>query len=382
MIALRDATAAVLLAALGALFINVEPAIASALAAGFQLDSAFLGIVLSIESAGMLAGGFFAFVALARWEPRAFTAIALLAYVSGNIATVVVTGAIALILFRSITGIAEGAIIGVAFAVMSGAKAPHRMFGTFGIVQTFSAVAAFALLGWLTHQYGWRAAFVLLAVAGACCVFALPSNRVALTEREEQVSGALDRAGVLGLLSILVFFTCEAMIWPFLERIGAARGVGDFAIAGALSFGALCGLAGSAMITALPAAAIGLRACIAAVFLNVSAIAILANSTTGGAFFVALGLFNFAWALFAPLQLSLLKKVSAAPRTFTLASAATTAGFSIGPAIGGFLAREHGYVPAFTIGIVGTFLAFVLIAIPLRSFVESFPGRLTTPQDH
>jgi predicted MFS family arabinose efflux permease len=247
---------------------------------------------------------------------------------------------------------------------MAATKAPHRIFGAFGVVQTFSAICAFTLLSWFLHRYGWQSAFVFLAIPGALCFAAVPKRFAAVQLRES--SGTIRPKDALGLLSILVFFTAEATIWPFLQRIGASRGVGDFAIAGALSFGALCGLLGSAAIMALPARTVRLRTVAFTAALNVCAIAVLAVARPAYAFVAALGLFNFAWAAFAPLQLSLLRKLGATARTFTLASTATTIGFALGPALGGMLAHTRGYGPAFGVGMLGTLIAVALLATPLR----------------
>ena len=69
-----------------------------------------------------------------------------------------------------------------------------------------------------------------------------------------------------------MFFTAQTAIWPFLEHFGAQRGIGDFAIAGALSFGALCGFIGSTVVTVLPARFAGFATCAAAGALNILAI--------------------------------------------------------------------------------------------------------------
>ncbi len=358
MISRSDAARSLLLATAGALFFNIEPAIASTMGAAFHLPSAILGMVLATESAGAIAGSIVAFAVLPRTGARAFIAYALVLYVLANAFTLIAPSAGILAAARLFAGIAEGAVVAVAFAMISLGVA-HRLFAAFGIFQTASMIAAFPLLAWLTRLYGWKAMFALFIAVGIASILALPSRTVAL--RDDRPRGGLDAASVRGLVSILVVFAAQAAIWPFLEHIGAQRGLGDFAVAGALSFGALCGLAGSFAVTLLPAQIAGFRACVIAALLNVAAIAAMAHSSGSAPFVIGLGSFNFAWALFAPLQLNVLKRMHAAPATFTLASTATTAGFTIGPAAGGFTIIANSYAIPLAIGIAGTFIALCLL---------------------
>ncbi|HEV7179215.1 MAG TPA: MFS transporter [Candidatus Baltobacteraceae bacterium] len=372
MIYRRDGAAALILATLGALFVNVEPTVAAAMDQGFHLGTRGAGIVLSAESAGAIAGSLLAFAAVRTIGTRATALYGLILYVLTNVTTLVVHSSVVLTIVRTCTGVAEGLVIAIAFALMASARTPHRLFGAFGMLQTGSAIGAFTLLAWLMHAFGWRAAFVVFAVAGVGAMLLLPSGATEI--RATRAGSTIDGATVRGLLSVLVFFTAQTAIWPFLEHFGAQRGIGDFAIAGALSFGALCGFIGSTVVTVLPARFAGFATCAAAGALNILAILALAFSNNGAAFVVALGLFNFTWATFAPLQLSALRRLNITPDKFTMASTATTAGFALGPLIGGYAIHGNIYTVALGIGAAGTFLALALIASPLQRVHDAADG--------
>lgn len=357
----RDSAAALVLAALGALFLNVEPAIAGAVDRGFHLGTRTLGLVLSVESIGMLAGSVLAFAFLPKLGPRIAALAGLILYMLTNAVTIVAQTPAALGALRACCGIGEGIIVAIGFALMAGGRTPHRLFGGFGALQTGSAIGAFVLLTWMMHAYSWKAAFAVFALAGLASMLLLPADAQTESNRSPEGTSPIDVPGTFGLLSILIFFAAQTAIWPFLEHMGAQRGVGDFEIAGALSFGALCGLIGSIVVTALPSRFAGMGSWIVAGALNVLAIGVLAFSQSASAFVVALGLFNFAWAGFAPLQLSALRRLNVPPTAFALASTATTAGFAIGPVIGGYAIRGDDYAAALAVGALGTIVALALV---------------------
>jgi MFS transporter, DHA1 family, inner membrane transport protein len=253
-------------------------------------------------------------------------------------------------------------MLALAFAALSRSNATHRLFAWFGIVQTLSAVVAFPVVTWLLAVYGWRGPFVAIALAGVGVLFAaIPAFDT--MPRVQRL--AFRDAQPAGLLSVFVFFTAQCAIWPFLERLGASRGVSDTLLGGGLSVGALCGFAGSAVIASLPSKLSGWGTWIAASVLNIAAIVALAISPSPATFIASLGAFNFAWAAFAPLQLHALKQLGASTATFALASTVTNAGFAVGPLVGGILLHQSGEAAALVAGIAGTPLAIAML-LPSR----------------
>ncbi len=361
MISRTDAARAIALATLGALFVNVEPALAPAIGRGFGLDAASLGSILGLESLAAIAGSALMLGLVKRFGLRAVTVAGPLVYIVANAATAAISSIAALAPLRALAGISEGVMLAVAFTAISRSSSTHRLFAWYGIVQTLTAVAAFPIVTWLLAAYGWRAPFGAIAIAGVAVLFSAlapldaepPAERLAFREVQP-----------IGLVSIFVFFTAQCAIWPFLERLGASRSVSDTLLGGGLSVGALCGFAGSAVVAWLPSPASGFRSLIAAGALNVAAIVALSLSGSSIAFVAALGAFNFAWAAFAPLQLHALKLRGASTATFALASAATTAGFAAGPVIGGVLLRQSGETAAVLAAICGTPVALALLLAP------------------
>lgn len=362
MISRADAARALALATLGALFVDVEPALAPAIGYGFGLDTASLGAILGLESLAAIAGGAAALALVKATGYRTLTVAALLLYVASNAATASASSAPIVAVLRAAAGLSEGVMLALAFAALSRTNDTHRLFAWFGITQTLSAVVAFPIVTWLLAAYGWRAPFVAIAVAGAVVLFAAIPSVEAMPVAERFVWRDVQPAG---LVSIFLFFTAQCAVWPFLERLGANRGVSDALLGGALSIGALCGLAGSAVIASLPRRLSGWGACIGAGGINIAAILTLAFAPSPAVFIVGLGAFNFAWAAFAPLQLHALKRLGASTATFALASTATSAGFAVGPLLGGVLLHQSGEAAALAAGIAGTPLALAIL-VPLQ----------------
>lgn len=358
MISVPDAARALALATLGALFLNVEPAIAPAIARGFGLDSSSLGSILGLESLAAIVGSALTLELVKRLGMRTVTVAVPLAYVLANVATATVSSTAALASLRALAGVSEGVMLAVAFAAISRSNATHRLFAWFGITQTLTAAVAFPIITWLFATYGWRMPFMAIAIVGVVALFTAlaPLDVVAPTEPL-----VLRDVEPIGLLSIFAFFTAQCAIWPFLEKLSASRGVSDTLLGGSLSVGALCGFAGSALVAWLPLRYSGSRSLIIACALNIAAILALFFSASSIAFVASLAAFNFAWAVFAPLQLHGLKLRGASTATFALASAATTAGFAAGPILGGLLLHQSGETAALLVGIAGAPAALALL---------------------
>ncbi len=361
MISRTDAARALALATLGALFVNVEPALAPAIARGFSLDSSSLGSILGLESLAAIVGSALMLGLVKRFGLRTVTGAGPLVYVLSNVATASISSITALASLRALTGLSEGVMLAVAFAAISRSSATHRLFAWFGIVQTLTAVIAFPIVTWLLAVYGWHAPFVTIAIVGVAVLFAALAPLDVVPPAERLVFPEVEP---MGLLSIFVFFTAQCAIWPFLERLAESRGVTGTLLGGGLSVGALCGFAGSAVVAWLPSRFSGFRSLIAAGALNIAAIVALSLSASSIAFVMSLGAFNFAWAAFAPLQLHALKLRGASAATFALASAATTAGFAAGPVLGGVLLHQSGERAALLAGIAGAPAALALLLAP------------------
>ncbi|HET9030793.1 MAG TPA: MFS transporter [Candidatus Aquilonibacter sp.] len=368
-----DAFRALALATLGALFVNLQPALAPAIARGFGLDTARLGFVLGLESALAILSSA-AVVSIARVAgARALGVAAIALYIASNVATALSGNILELCIARGASGIAEGVMIALAFAALSKSPDAHRLFAAFGVTQFVTASAAFPLMTWLLHTVGWHAAFVVLAVVGCAVLLGgVPAISFSIGGRND----APHDARIIGLLSIFVFFVAECAVWPFLANIGTRHGTSDELMGGALSIGALGGLTGSLFVAALSARRSGLVACMAAGALNVIAIFAFTQGSNASHFAVALFAFNFAWAAFAPLQLSVLKQLGMTPSTFALASTATNAGFAVGPILGGALLHVRGENSLIAAGMLGAPLAIALLAFarPMTPMARNATG--------
>lgn len=360
--------AAIALAAVGSLFINLEPMIVGAFVTGFHLGAQQIGAVLSLESFASIAGGAFFTFGAARIGPARLRSFAIVAYVLTNALGLRADDFTWLLVARAAAGLTEGMLLAASFALLSRAPMPSRAFAGFGIAQMLSSISGFVLLNLLIATVGRSAPFLLLAFAGVAALMLIPffDDTPAPAQAPAARRGWLQRGALLGIGAVFVFFSAQAAIWPFLERIGTAHEVTDFAIAGGLSFGALCGFAGSVVTLALPNRLTGPPALVAAAAFNIVTILIFQLGHTAPAFLVALGAFNFAWAVYMPLQLSLLRRIDAQPQVFAFASVVTNAGFAVGPILGASFTNGVDYSLVFAIGILGTIVATAMMLLAFR----------------
>ncbi|MBC5829046.1 MAG: hypothetical protein GIW98_02505 [Candidatus Eremiobacteraeota bacterium] len=348
-------------ATVAVLFINLQPAVEGTLASAFGLNAAQVGMTAAIESGTSIFGGLLVARAIAPTRARLLVGLSIATFILANGLTASVHSLWGVIVTRAMAGIGEGALLGVSFSIIAHSRLTHRAFGFFGVAQTLSGIAGFQLLAWLIRAHGWTTPFWTFATIGVASLALLPWLTAITVSHNPQRHYAIRVYSIIGLASILVLFAAQSAIWPFLELIGKARGVGDPQIAAGLSLAALCGLAGSACATALSARTAGMAACWVAAAMSVVAIMGIAFGDTSRSYLIAIGGFYFAWAFFMPLQLGVLKKVDAGPRIFVLASIATSCGFAAGPAIGGLLVHGSDYSRVYMFGILGTLAATLLL---------------------
>lgn len=152
---------------------------------------------------------------------------------------------------------------------------------------------------------------------------------------------------VAGLVLMAIYYTGLFALWSFLDRIGAAAGLSADSIGIALSVSMLVG-ALALVCTSILGDRWGLLPPLIISFaLYVVFFALVLRPQTTALYTVALTIFNFAWNVAVPYQISITARGDSSGRLIVLMPAFQALGAACGPYLAGELARDGRYTAAY-----------------------------------
>lgn len=178
-------------------------------AGAFSVSEPTAGHAVSAYALGVVVGAPLIAALCARVPRRRLLVALMIAFTLGNLATVLAPNFPALVAARFVTGLPHGAYFGVAMlAAATLAPVGQRAKAVAAVMLGLSVanVVGVPAATWLGQHFGWRAAFVLVALIGASTVLALSrfvphlTAYVATDPRTEL--GALRRPQVLATLLV------------------------------------------------------------------------------------------------------------------------------------------------------------------------------------
>jgi predicted MFS family arabinose efflux permease len=264
-------------------------------------------------------------------------------------------------------GIAAGAGLSFTHGTIGRSVNPHRLFGMAGVALGVFAVLLLGAAPQFIARAGGAALFhalgITMAVAALLAAWGFPvADAEAAAARVHRESRAkLPRHLWLGMVGVGSMALVQAMVYSFVERMGADRGLGVgtvTAILVAIGFvnmfpsglAALleCRIAGATVLHAGPVA----QALLALVITSSTALAPFAG---GASVFVAVMLFTHTFAF------GTLARLDPSGRVVAATPAMVMIGSAVGPLLGGTLVKLSGY------GAIGV-AAVVIDALALLCF--------------
>jgi predicted MFS family arabinose efflux permease len=242
-------------------------------------------------------------------------------------------------------GLSAGAALSVTHGTIARSTNPHRMFATVGMSLGVFAVAFLAGTPQLIAAQGgpvlFKAFAGVMAAGAVASLLAFPGEGMAVTAQARPAP--LSRAVWFGILGISCMTLVQAMIFGFLEGVGAHRGFDRGAINGVLITLGLVNLL-PALLAALLQKRLPPRKVLLAgpVVQCALAITIMVSPTFGpyafaAALLAAVLIFTHTFAF------GLLAHLDTSGRTLTGTPAMLMIGAAIGPFLGGTLVNAFGY---------------------------------------
>jgi len=243
----------------------------------------------------------------------------------------------AIILWRGLAGVAEGALVAFAIELIARSRHPGRHGGYFISMQTLaqSAIAAFLAL-FMIDRAGSAGGFETLTVitlATLLVTFFLPRNYGALPQpMDTSGSGLLRPFPILALLAIFLFFMFLGSLWAFLEPLGADAGIPARTIDLMVSASLVAQVAGALLATAVESRLPYRPILVMGGLIGVAIALMFADRPSLMTFWGLTMLTGFVWLFVVPFQIRLTIAADEARGAALLVPAAQLAGAALGPA--------------------------------------------------
>ena len=259
----------------------------------------------------------------------------------------------AMMVLHAIAGLAAGTGLSFTHGTIGRSANPHRLFATVGLGLCISAILFLGSSQSLIPQSNGTALFAMfaaiMAVAAVACVLGFPAlDNIAANS--SGAKGSLSAPAWLVIFGVICMALNQAMLFSFVERIGADRGYGDKVTGVLIALGfinLIPPILAGVLQNRLPARSVLIagpiaQAILASLIIFTSEFSVYAFAAS---IFVAVMIFTHTFAF------GVLTQLDPSGRAAAATAATLMLGAAIGPILGGVLIQQVGY-PALGIAVV------------------------------
>ena len=334
---------------------------------GFSAQQA--GLIVSAEMAGVGIVTLGVLSVVHRWNRRHIILVGLIVMLAGNLLAVFADTYIELVAARCIAGLGAGTLVATMKASVAATRNSVRVFGIYGMSLLVCGVAGFPSMPYVIQPWGTMGAYVVLALLvlpGFLFLHWFPPYGAA-AQQTHTGRQKLDMPSVVtGLTALLFYFISHGAVTAYMERLGVASGLGVDTVGKVLGAGAAAGIAGSALASWLNTRLGLARPLCFGILCSCVSLTVLVYGMQPGTYATAVLSYNFAFLLTGPFLLGSLSVLDRQGRVIVIGLMLQTAGFAIGPALGGLLISGADYVRIGWFGITFYILSLALFLPLLR----------------
>jgi predicted MFS family arabinose efflux permease len=360
----QSIVAIVYLAVVGPCVFILQPGFVQGLVAHLGLSEQQAGLIASAEMFGLAATTVLLSFVSTKVTWRKFTMICLFICVLGNLASLGQSDFNTLRVIRFITGLGSGGIISLTFTMMGLTERSDRNFGyivvwvlTYGAFGLLLMPQAYATVG----MNGVLVFFAAFCALGLVFVKHLPDSgdHVETTAKQVHFSTALKG---ISLAAILSYNIGIGMVWAYLFLVGLEAGMGEQAVANALTVSQFLGIAGAFLAVLFEVRLGRLLPLAIGILGGAASIYYLVGDIGSTEYWIAVCGFNFLWNLSMPYLLATLADFDHRGRIVVHGVSMQFIGYAVGPAIAARL-LGFGYDVINTTAVV-LFVAAALLLLP------------------
>ena len=374
----QQLAAIVLFAAITPTLLMTAPAVATQLAAQWQLSPSQIGDLFSVELGAMSLATLPAIWWLKRvnWQVAALAAGVL--FMAANLLSAFVETYTGLLILRFASALAGGSLMIICLASAATTANPSRVYGLWVMGQLVVGAIGLAVLPGLFERYGLGVCYLILA---GMMTLLLPLARSfpGASPALHAIGTALSRgsrwkAG-LGIGAVLAFYISLGGVWTFISALGASAGISPQHSGDVLAVATLMGIAGAACVSLIGTRLPRLPMLLVGYALMTAAVLLLLGQPSLVRFAIAALLFKFAWTFILPLILACLADLDHRGKLMNASNLMIGGGLAIGPAIAGRLIETSDGFGALLVGgaLITLFSLAMIIASHPKPVVEVEP---------
>jgi len=361
---------------LGALVVNIQPMFLGAIAEVYGFNAAQLGFISGAE----LGGGCIASLLALYWFPRLdlskLIALALTVAVAGNLLTPMATSYNSLLLIRFCTALfGTGVLYAIILGLIGQMRSPEKLVAYAIVLQVVSVAGFMIITPKLLTEDSMAGVTLLMSALMATGFYAKKHLVIGKCNPADQPLKHNFRPLFLGLpglalLGLTAFDIGISSIWAFVERLGGEAGLSMDDSGIALAVGSSIGVVG-----AFAAAYIGLRwGRFKPFLLSITGLLIAClmffETSSWLNFMLAVCLLNLFWNFALPYLFGTIALLDKTGRLMVLIPAAQSAGFAIGPILGGLFIVGADYRVSALVA-AGAFVFCAAIVVPMLWYMKN-----------
>jgi predicted MFS family arabinose efflux permease len=260
-----------------------------------------------------------------------------------------ITEYVELAVLHAICGVASGAALSVTHGTIARSANPHRLFAVVGIALGIFAVIFLAGTPQLIMARGGQALFHtfagVMALGAVAALLAFPSPEPALSRvaKSESRPAPLPTVIWFGIGGIACMTLVQAMIFSFLEGVGADRGFARQAVNGVLIALGLVNLLPAALAALLEKRLVARNVLLIGPVIQASLAVTIMLSPVFGPYAVAAAVFAAVMIFTHTFAFGLLARLDKSGRALAATPAVLMMGSALGPFFGGTLVTITGY---------------------------------------
>jgi predicted MFS family arabinose efflux permease len=325
-----------------------------AIAADLQISLAATGQLVTAYALTYAVGSPILAVAFNNLDRRRVLALALCAFIAGNLLAVAATTFTMLLASRMLMALGAGLCMPTALAVSVAIASPERRGRAIALVtsgMTVATVFGVPLGTWIGAHFGWRATFVLVAILGAIALagllFGLPRGLPRNTATLAQRIAVARHGAVLHALAVTMFwglggFTVLTYLSVPLQGLGFSQaqvGLALLVFGSAAAIGNMLGGTLADRIGPTATTTLGLVVVLFALTLQSVTLKFGLPQSAGPIFLVLVFFWGIGGWTFYPGQVTHLVRIEpqASMIALSLNASAMYFGFAIGGALGGLV---------------------------------------------
>jgi len=367
--------AAMLIGTSAFMMTGIQPVVLGSLISAGRLDGASLGVVATAEVLTLSLGSMAGPIIFQGGGMRSKACLAAVLLTVFDILTCSAATTIPMIVFRALSGLMEGVMLGATLYLIAQTDRPERLSALFlAIAAIPQIVAAYYLPVWLVPRFGANAGLLVLvatAVLAIPAALALPSRGKSASDiagtglTDDQGRGLAGVWSLVAIAAIVVENVAIGAAWSYLERIGAQHhfspntiGLG---ISGTLAF---------QMVGAFGVAWAGWRidyrlALIVGCVLLAADTLILAWLYTPVLYVAMSCVFGLLWLALAPFQVRLAVELDPSRRLAMIIMPLALIGLSLGPLVASPFVSGENIAPVYSFSAFAAMIAAALFVFAI-----------------